>query len=96
MDRSAQVLSAIQRIPCAIAGGDIFGATGRVLTPTFENWRCEIERGEAWPDYVRRSSAQAAQYLSGLRRTRPLWFIPVCTLEPTPAQRLGAHAHHKT
>lgn len=93
VDRAAQVLFAIQRIPCAIVGGDILRATGRALAPNFENWHCEIEREEPWPDYVRRSSEEATRYLAGLYPVRSLWFTPICTLAPTAAQRLKVLVH---
>jgi hypothetical protein len=90
--RAAQVLSALEKIPCAILGGDIFEANAESLVPTYSNWSCDIERSESWGAYIRRSNIEAAQYLSALPRTKPLWFVPGCTLDPTAAQLLQSYA----
>jgi hypothetical protein len=90
--RAKQVLSAMEKIPCAILGGDIFEPNGANLVPAYVNWSCDIARSEAWGDYIRRSNVEAANYLSALPRAKPLWFVPVCTLDPTAAQLLQSYA----
>jgi hypothetical protein len=90
--RAMQVVSATQRIPCAILGGDIFEANGERLVPAYANWSCDIERSETWGAYMRRSNAEAAKYLSTLSKTKSLWFVPICTLDPTAAQLLKSYA----
>jgi hypothetical protein len=90
--RAAQVLAATEKIPCAILGGDIFEPNGARLVPSYVNWSCDIERSETWGAYMRRSNAEAAKYLSTLPKTNSLWFVPVCTRDPTAAQHLQSYA----
>ena len=89
--RAAQVLAAMEKIPCGILGGDIFESNGARLVPAYVNWSCDIERSEPWGTYMRRSNAEAAKYLSTLPKAKPLWFVPVCTLDPTAAQLLQSY-----
>lgn len=89
--RTPQVLAALRKIPCAIPGGDILELRAQRFLPTRRSWHCGSLGGEGWAEYVSRSHAEAADYLSRLSQQESLWFVPLCTLEPSVAQWMHPH-----
>ena len=83
---AAEALAAVSAAGCAVLGGDLLAGAREKLRHTGDNWHCEMEPGEAWVDYVKRSNQAAAQYLATVRQPSDLWFTVVVSPKPSAAQ----------
>ncbi len=79
-----RVLESTAALGVAVVGGDLWADVDPKLRPAYLNWCCDINYGESWPDYVRRSCEYGAEYLAS--QPGETWFTLVVSEKPDAKQ----------
>ena len=85
------ILEQVRLTGLAILGGDIYVKESKDLVPTYDNWSTDIERGEKWEVFVRRSQAEAKAYLEKPWHKDNSWFVLVVADKPDAGQLAISH-----
>jgi hypothetical protein len=79
---STKVINAVKESGLAIVGGDLYEKVGERFKPAYENWSIDIERGEKWEEYVKRTHLESLAYLESPWLKEDWWFVLVVIEKP--------------
>jgi len=85
IEHAAQLLTWLREKRYGVLGGDLYERKGAKFIPTYENWHCNLEKGESWATYCERSCKKALKYVADAKKQH--WVVIVASLKPTAEQR---------